>query len=148
LAVSILTPLWTCWSILYRRGGHRLKELIVKAIVVEELGGPEVLLLRDRPARVPEAGQILVRISAAGVNFMDTGARRAGSASSRAVPFVPGVEAAGRVIGLGAGVTDIAVGDRVAWIYAYGSYAEQIALAAADVVPVPPPSRTRLRPPS
>jgi NADPH:quinone reductase len=111
--------------------------MIVKAIVVEELGGPEVLLLRERPAPVPEAGQILVRISAAGVNFMDTGARRAGSASSRAVPFVPGVEAAGRVIGLGAGVADIAVGDRVAWIYAYGSYAEQIALAAADVVPVP-----------
>ncbi len=76
-------------------------------------------------------------ISAAGVNFMDTGARRAGSASSRAVPFVPGVEAAGRVSGLGAGVTDFAVGDRVAWIYAYGSYAEQIALAAVDAVPVP-----------
>ena len=109
----------------------------MKAIVVEELGGPEVLLLRERPAPVPEAGQILVRISAAGVNFMDTGARRAGSASSRTVPFVPGVEAAGRVIGLGAGVTDIAVGDRVAWIYAYGTYAEQIALPAADAVPVP-----------
>jgi NADPH2:quinone reductase len=109
----------------------------VKAIVVEELGGPEVLRLRERPAPVPEAGQILVRISAAGVNFMDTGARRAGSASSRTVPFVPGVEAAGRVIGLGAGVTDVAVGDRVAWIYAYGTYAEQIALPAADAVPVP-----------
>jgi NADPH:quinone reductase-like Zn-dependent oxidoreductase len=109
----------------------------VKAIVVGELGGPEVLRLREQPSPVPEAGQILVQISAAGVNFMDTGARRAGSAASRTVPFVPGVEAAGRVIGLGIGVADFAVGDRVAWIYAYGTYAEQIAMPAASAVPVP-----------
>ncbi len=107
----------------------------MKAIVVEELGGPEVLRLRERPS--PGPGQILVDISAAGVNFMDTGARRAGIAASRAVPFVPGVEAAGRVSGLGPGVTDFAAGDRVAWVYAYGSYAEQIALPAVDAVPVP-----------
>jgi NADPH2:quinone reductase len=109
----------------------------VKAIVVEELGGPEVLQLRERPSPVPGPGQILVDIGAAGVNFMDTGARRPRSAASRAVPFVPGVEAAGRVSGLGPGVTDFAVGDRIAWVYAYGSYAEQIALPAADAVPVP-----------
>jgi NADPH:quinone reductase-like Zn-dependent oxidoreductase len=47
------------------------------------------------------------------------------------VPFVPGVEAAGSVRELGAGVTDFAVGDRVTWVYAYGTYAEQIALPAA-----------------
>jgi len=109
----------------------------VKAIVVEELGGPEVLRLRERPAPVPQPGQILVDISVAGVNFMDTGARRAGTGASREVPFVPGVEAAGRVSALGAGVTDFAIGDRVTWVYAYGTYAEQIAVPAAAAVPVP-----------
>jgi len=109
----------------------------VKAIVVEELGGPEVLRLREQPAPVPGPGQILVDISAAGVNFMDTGARRPGSAATRPVPFVPGVEAAGSVRELGAGVSDFAVGDRVTWVYAHGTYAEQIALPAAAAVPVP-----------
>ncbi len=109
----------------------------MKAIVVEELGGPEVLRLRERPAPVPQPGQILVDIAVAGVNFMDTGARRPGTGASREVPFVPGVEAAGRVSALGAGVTDFAVGDRVTWVYAYGTYAEQIAVPAAAAVPVP-----------
>jgi len=109
----------------------------VKAIVVEELGGPEVLRLRERPAPVPQPGQILVDISVAGVNFMDTGARRAGTGASREVPFVPGVEAAGRVSALGAGVTDFAIGDRVTWVYAYGTYADQIAVPAVATVPVP-----------
>ena len=109
----------------------------MKAIVVEELGGPEVLRLRERPAPVPQPGQILVDISVAGVNFMDTGARRAGTGASREVPFVPGVEAAGRVSALGAGVTDFAIGDRVTWVYAYGTYADQIAVPAVATVPVP-----------
>jgi hypothetical protein len=68
---------------------------------------------------------------------LDTGARRPGTGASRQVPFVPGVEAAGRVSALGAGVTDFAVGDRVTWVYAYGTYAEQIAVPAAAAVPVP-----------
>jgi NADPH2:quinone reductase len=118
-------------------GKTQLEELTVKAIVVEEPGGPEVLRLREQPSPVPGPGQILVDISAAGVNFMDTGARRAGTAASRPVPFVPGVEAAGPVSRLGTGVTDFAVGDRVTWVYALGTYAEQIALPAADAVPVP-----------
>ncbi|MEY9997126.1 NADPH2:quinone reductase [Streptomyces sp. V4I8] len=75
-------------------------------------------------------------IAAAGVNFMDTGARRLGAATGD-LPFVPGVEGAGRVSALGEGVTEFAVGDRVAWVYAYGSYAEQIVLSATDAVPVP-----------
>jgi NADPH:quinone reductase len=115
----------------------QLEELAVQAIVVSELGGPEVLRLREHPAPVPGPGQILVDIGAAGVNFMDTGARRPGSAATRPVPFVPGVEAAGPVRELGAGVTDFAVGDRVTWVYAYGTYAEQIALPVAAAVPVP-----------
>jgi NADPH:quinone reductase len=108
----------------------------MRAIVVDELGGPEVLRLRDRPAPVPGPGEILVDISVAGVNFMDTGARRFGPAGL-GVPFIPGVEAAGTVRGLGAGVSEFAVGDRVAWVYAPGTYAEQVVLPAASAVPVP-----------
>jgi NADPH2:quinone reductase len=108
----------------------------MRAIVVTELGGPEVLQLREHPVPVPGPGEILVDVGAAGVNFMDTGARRFGPAG-REVPFVPGVEGAGTVRLLGPGVTEFAVGDRVAWVYAYGTYAEQITVPAAMAVPVP-----------
>lgn len=90
----------------------------------------------EQPAPEPGPGEIRVGVTAAGVNFMDTGARRLG-ASTGALPFVPGVEGAGRVSALGEGVTGFAVGDRVAWVYAWGSYAEQVVLPAADAVPVP-----------
>ncbi|MEV0039168.1 quinone oxidoreductase [Streptomyces sp. NPDC050804] len=108
----------------------------MRAIVVEELGGPEVLRPAERPSPVPGAGEIRVDITVAGVNFMDTGSRRFGPPGV-GVPFVPGVEGAGRVSALGAGVADFAIGDRVAWVYAYGSYAEQLVLPAASAVPVP-----------
>ncbi|WP_405691845.1 quinone oxidoreductase family protein [Streptomyces sp. NBC_01185] len=108
----------------------------MRAIVIERLGGPEELRLVDRPAPRPGPGDILVDVTVAGVNFMDTGVRRLGP-SAGGVPFTPGVEGAGRVGALGEGVTGFAVGDRVSWVYASGSYAEQIVLPAADAVPVP-----------
>ncbi|WP_433136340.1 quinone oxidoreductase family protein [Actinomadura nitritigenes] len=108
----------------------------MRAIVVEQLGGPEELRIAERPDPRPGPGKISVRVSAAGVNFMDTGARRLGPAVGQ-VPFVPGVEGAGRVSALGEGVTEFTVGDRVAWVYAYGSYAEQVVMPAAAAVPVP-----------
>ncbi|MEU9959809.1 quinone oxidoreductase [Streptomyces sp. NPDC050982] len=108
----------------------------MRAIVVEELGGPEQLHITQLPTPEPGPGEIRVDISAAGVNFMDTGARRLGAATGE-LPFVPGVEGAGRISALGPDVNEFAVGDRVAWVYAYGSYAEQIVLPAADAVPVP-----------
>lgn len=77
-----------------------------------------------------------MQIAATGVNFMDTGARRFGAAGL-GLSFIPGVEAAGRVTALGEGVTEFAAGDRVAWVYAYGSYAEQVAVPVASAVPVP-----------
>ncbi|MEV5775085.1 quinone oxidoreductase [Streptomyces antimycoticus] len=108
----------------------------MQAIVVEELGGPDQLRITQQPTPEPGPGQIRVDIAVAGVNFMDTGARRLGAATGE-LPFVPGVEGAGRVSALGEGVTEFAVGDRAAWVYAYGSYADQIVLPAADAVPVP-----------
>ncbi|MGW4318739.1 quinone oxidoreductase family protein [Streptomyces sp. NPDC004684] len=108
----------------------------MRAVVVEELGGPEVLRLREWPDPEPGPGELLVEIDFSGVNFMDTGSR-VGYGLPRGVPFVPGVEGAGRVAALGSGVSGFAVGDRVAWVYVYGSYAEKIVVPADQVVPVP-----------
>ncbi|MBP2472455.1 NADPH:quinone reductase-like Zn-dependent oxidoreductase [Crossiella equi] len=108
----------------------------MRTVLIEELGGPEQLKLVNRPTPVPGPGEVLVDVAAAGVNFMDTGTRRLGPPDGR-LPVAPGVEGAGRVRALGPDVTGVAVGDRVAWVYAYGSYADQLVLPAASVVPVP-----------
>ncbi|MFL1905956.1 quinone oxidoreductase family protein [Streptomyces tauricus] len=105
----------------------------MKAIVVREAGGPEVLELRERPAPRPGPGEVLVDVRAAGVNFFDTAIRR------QAVAEVPGAEGVGVVAETGKGVHAFAPGDRVAWltINSHGSYAEQIVLPASGAVPVP-----------
>jgi NADPH2:quinone reductase len=109
---------------------------MMNAIWIEKTGGPEVLQLVDRPAPQPGLGEVLVDIAAAGVNYMDVGTRT-GMYTQKPLPMTPGVEGAGRVARLGAGVTGFAVGDRVAWFYAIQSYAQQIAAPAAALVPLP-----------
>lgn len=105
----------------------------MRAIVIDEAGGPEVLRLRERPAPRPGPGEILVDIRAAGVNFFDTAIR------GRAMAEVPGAEGAGVVLETGEGVHGFAPGDRVAWltINSHGSYAERIVLPEGGVVAVP-----------
>ena len=107
----------------------------MRAVVVPRHGGPEVLTVEDRPAPEPGPGEILVETAAAGVNFIDT-YQRAG-VYPLATPFVPGLEGAGRVVAVARDVTGVAVGDRVAWASALGSYAEQVVVRAAAAVPVP-----------
>ncbi|NUP54149.1 MAG: quinone oxidoreductase [Catenulispora sp.] len=108
----------------------------MRAVVIEELGGPEVLRVQEHPDPVPGPGEILVDVEFAGVNFMDTGTR-VGFGLPKSLPVVPGVEGAGRVAALGADVTGFAVGDRVAWVQWLGSYAEKIAIPADRAVPIP-----------
>ncbi|MFI7386636.1 quinone oxidoreductase family protein [Streptomyces sp. NPDC049813] len=108
----------------------------MRAVVLNEVGGPEVLRLQERPDPEPGPGDLVVDIEFAGVNFMDTGTR-AGFSLPGELPLVPGVEGAGRVAATGAGVDGFAIGDRVAWVHQYGSYAEKIAVPADRVVPVP-----------
>ncbi|MGW4275041.1 quinone oxidoreductase family protein [Streptomyces seoulensis] len=108
----------------------------MRAVVVEEFGGPDVLRVRELPDPEPGPGELLVDVDFAGVNFMDTGSR-VGYGLPRGLPFVPGVEGAGRVAAVGPGVSGFAVGDRVAWVYVYGSYAEKIVVPADQAVPVP-----------
>ncbi|MFI8990903.1 quinone oxidoreductase family protein [Streptomyces antimycoticus] len=108
----------------------------MRAVVLEELGGPEVLKLREWPDPEPKPGELVVDLDFCGVNFMDTGTR-AGFFVPGDLPLVPGVEGAGRVSAIGEGVSGFEIGDRVAWVLVYGSYAEKVAVPAEKVVHVP-----------
>lgn len=109
----------------------------MKSIVMTALGGPEVLSVHEQPEPVPVAGQVLVDVAAAGVNFMDIGVRRGLAWTDQPLPRTLGVEGAGRVLAVGPGVDNIAPGQRVAWVYAPGSYAERLVIDANALVPVP-----------
>jgi NADPH:quinone reductase len=103
--------------------------------VVTRSGGPEVLELQSVPAPEPGAGELVVEVTYTGVNYRDIYERRGGY--GHPFPVVAGIEGAGRVVAIGDDVTDAAVGDRVAWNNAQGSYAEQTVVPAARAVPVP-----------
>lgn len=108
----------------------------MKAVRVHATGGPEVLRLEEIPTPSPEPGEILIRVEAAGVNFIDL-YQRAG-AYKVATPFVPGQEAAGTIAALGAGVTGFTVGDRVGCYHGgLSGYAESAIAPADKVVPLP-----------
>jgi NADPH:quinone reductase len=110
----------------------------MRVVVVNETGGPDVLTVADREAPRAGPGQLLVDVAAAGVNYMDIYQREGRPPyASAALPYVPGTEGAGTVTAVGPGVSDFAVGDRVAWTQGPGSYAEQVAVPAALAVPVP-----------
>jgi NADPH2:quinone reductase len=108
----------------------------MKAIRVPACGGPEVLRYDDVPTPEPQAGEALVEIAAAGVNFIDV-QHRTGRYKPPVLPFTLGSEAAGTVTAVGAGVTEVAVGDRVAYALVLGSYAEYAAVPSRRLVKVP-----------
>jgi NADPH2:quinone reductase len=108
----------------------------MSAIVVTRTGGPEVLEYVERPAPQAGPGELLVKVAAAGVNFVETYHR--GGAYKRPLPFTPGGEFAGTVEAVGEGVEGVAVGDRVASVDSKtGSYAAYTLVDAARVVHVP-----------
>ena len=109
----------------------------MKAVVMNGIGGRETLEHVER--RDPETGpgEALVEVAFAGVNFMDIGVRQGMAWTDTPNPKVLGVEGVGRVVAVGDGVEGIAPGQRVAWVYAPGSYAQRIAIPAASLVPVP-----------
>lgn len=104
-------------------------------IRVTETGGPEVLEWTSTERPVPGPGHLLVRVATAGVNFIDVYHRT--GLYPQELPFVPGVEGAGRVEQLGPGVHGIEVGDRVAWAGLLGSYSEYAVVPAERAVVVP-----------
>src|ERR1700743_3697669 len=100
----------------------------MKAVVVHELGGPEVLRYESVADPIPAADEALVAIEAAGVNFLDIYYREGfhwGGHHKRPLPYTPGAEGAGRVVAVGREVTEVKVGDRVAFGVSngYGAYA-------------------------
>lgn len=109
----------------------------MKAIVMKHVGGIEALALTEQPDPAPRPGEVLVGISVAGVNFMDIGVRQGMAWKEMPLPRTLGVEGAGRVLAVGEGVEGFAPGQRVAWVYAPGSYAGKIVIAADSLVPVP-----------
>jgi NADPH2:quinone reductase len=94
----------------------------MRAIQIKKTGGPEVMELVELPVPKPGSGQVLVKVEAAGVNFIDTYLREGRYPVE--LPFVPGQEAAGTVVELGQGASGFKVGDRVAWNGTRGTYAE------------------------
>lgn len=105
------------------------------AIRIEKTGGPEVLAYQDTPQPTPKNGELLVKVGACGVNFIDvyyrTGLYKA------ELPLTIGLEGAGTVSAVGPGVSEFKAGDRVAWAAAMGSYAEYAIVPAAKAVSLP-----------
>ena len=107
----------------------------MKAIRVHQFGAADALIYEDAPTPEPKAGEVRVKLAASGLNFIDIYHRSGAYAMS--TPFVPGQEGAGVVDAVGQGVTSVKVGDRVAYPFQIGSYAEYVTLPADRTVPVP-----------
>jgi NADPH:quinone reductase len=107
----------------------------VKAIRVHAHGGPDAMLIEDLPVPEPGPGQVLIEVKAAGVNLFDTQLRS--GLYKRPLPLTLGLEGAGVVRALGRDVADIAVGERVAFIFASGTYATHTLALADRVVALP-----------
>ena len=108
---------------------------VMKAIQIQSTGGPEVLQLVDLPIPQPGPGQVLVRVEATGVNFIEIYFRK--GVYKTAFPMIPGSEAAGTVEELGPGANGFKAGDAVASTAMMGSYAEYALVPAAQLVKVP-----------
>ena len=108
----------------------------MKAIRIHQCGGADALQYQDVATPAPGPGEALVRIAAAGVNYIDV-QFRTGGYKPPGLPFTPGSEAAGTVTAIGDGVADVAVGDRVAWAMVLGAYAEYAVVKADRLVRLP-----------
>jgi NADPH2:quinone reductase len=110
---------------------------MVAAVRVHKHGGPEVLTFEDIEVGAPGQGQVRVKQHACGVNYIDTYFRIGMYPSPVGMPFVAGNEGAGEVTAVGPGVTDVNVGDRVAYVVGLGGYAAERLLPADRAVKIP-----------
>jgi NADPH2:quinone reductase len=109
---------------------------MTKTVRVYEVGGPEVMRIEDIGVPLPSRGEVLVRNHAIGVNFLDV-YYRSGAYPVPSLPFTPGGEGAGEIIGLGAGVKNFKLGDRVAYATSLGAYAAERLIDADRLVKLP-----------
>jgi NADPH2:quinone reductase len=107
----------------------------MKAIQIQKNGGPEVMALAELPVPEAAAGQVVVKVEAAGVNFIDVYQRN--GLYPVQLPYVLGMEGSGTVSEVGSGAGTLAVGDRVAWAAGPGTYAEYVAVPSDKLVEVP-----------
>ncbi|MDC3957191.1 quinone oxidoreductase family protein [Polyangium jinanense] len=108
----------------------------MRAIRFHALGGPDVLRVEDAPEPTPKPGQVLLAVRAVGLNYADTMFTKGQYFIRPTFPATPGMEAAGEVLAVGEGVTDIHVGDRVMAL-GDGAYAERMVAPAYSVYPIP-----------
>lgn len=109
----------------------------MKAIIISEPGGPEVLTPTELPDPVAAHGEVVIDIVAAGINRADLSQRLGKYPPPAGAPGWPGMEASGRISGIGDGVESWSIGDRVCALLGGGGYAEKVAVAASQVLPVP-----------
>src|SRR5512141_1800028 len=109
----------------------------MKAITLPQFGGPEALVIAEVDTPAPRAGEVLVRVAAAGVNRADLLQRQGHYPPPPGESDVPGLEVSGVIEALGEGVADWAVGDEVCALLAGGGYAEQVRVPAGQLLPVP-----------
>jgi len=110
---------------------------MVAAVRVHKPGGPEALTYEDVQIAAPGQGQIKIKQHACGVNFIDAYFRMGMYPSPVGMPFIAGNESAGEVMAVGAGVTDVKVGDRVAFVGPLGGYAAERLVPADRAVKLP-----------
>ena len=108
---------------------------MMQAVRLHATGGPDALVVERVPVPEPGAGEALVRVEAAGINFIDVYKRT--GLYKVPMPATPGEEGAGTVVAVGSGVTEVRAGDRVAWAMVLGAYAEYAIVPAARLVPLP-----------
>src|SRR4051812_40962830 len=119
-------------------GRRVLREGSVKAVVIHAIGGPEQLVLADMPDPVPGAGEVVIDVAYSGCNWADTQVRQGIYPHAMTYPMVLGFEVAGMVSKLGAGVTSVKVGDRVATFPEKGGgYAEKCLAGAVGLIKLP-----------
>ncbi len=109
----------------------------MKAVVAEELGGPEVLRYVDVERPAPRDWEVLIEVEAAGINYADTMRRRDQYLTRQSFPFTPGSEVAGTVVEVGEGVENASEGDRVVTLIDSGGYADFAVAPAASLIPMP-----------
>jgi NADPH2:quinone reductase len=118
--------------------------MMVKAVRIHQLGGPEVLTYEDISIAAPGPGEAHIRNEAIGLNFLDVYYRTGLYPSPSALPLIPGHEGAGVVLAVGPDVKDLKAGDRVAYTNPIGAYAEERLIPADRLVQVPDAVSSRL----
>jgi putative PIG3 family NAD(P)H quinone oxidoreductase len=120
-----------------RHRGFESHTLRVRAVVIEDPGGPDVLKVREVPDPVPGAGEVVIATEAAGVNRADLAQRQGLYPPPPGAPPYLGLECSGHITAIGSGVAGWQLGDEVCALLAGGGYAEQVAVPAGQLLPIP-----------